>query len=199
VPDISVPVVSARRSVVAVEAPVVVQARGVAVEQLAGVPHRLAHVTGVAASTARVVALAGSDHADELIAAAWVHDIGYAQPVVRSGFHPLDGAVFLRGAGFPDLVVSLVAYHSGAVVEAEERGLADELRVFPEPPADLLDVLTFADMTTSRDGDPVDVGRRLAEIQARYGPEDVVYRAISRSTSDLLAAVQRVSDRIAGA
>jgi len=180
-----------------VDAPVIVQARRLAVELLSNVPHRLAHVAGVASAAAKVVALVGSDNGDELIAAAWVHDIGYSKLVVRSGFHPLDGAVFLRGVGFPDLVVSLVAYHSGALVEASERGLADELRAFVEPPVELLDVLTFADMTTSRDGAPVDVVARLAEIESRYGPDDVVYRAVSRSRPDLLASVRRVSDRMA--
>jgi len=31
--------------------------------------------------------------------AAYLHDIGYAEPLVDTGFHPLDGAVYLRGLG----------------------------------------------------------------------------------------------------
>ena len=46
----------------------------------------------------------------DLIAAANLHDIGYGHVV--SGFHPLDGARFLAGAGFSTTVCHLVAHHS---------------------------------------------------------------------------------------
>jgi len=64
---------------------------------------------------------------DDLVAAAWLHDIGYAPGLVQTGFHPLDGARFLRRAGADGQVVSLVAYHSRARVEADVRGLGTEL------------------------------------------------------------------------
>ena len=31
-----------------------------------------------------------------LLAAAWLHDIGYAPTVRKTGFHPLDGGLYLR-------------------------------------------------------------------------------------------------------
>jgi HD domain len=61
--------------------------------------------------------------ADCLVAAAWLHDIGYAPSVRVTGFHPVDGAFFARREGFDELVVSLVAFHSGAPAEAQERGI----------------------------------------------------------------------------
>jgi hypothetical protein len=65
----------------------------------------------------------------------------------------------------------LVAHHSCAIIEAEERGLADVLALEFEPaPYALSSVLTCCDMTTSPDGEPVPVDRRLAEIHHRYGP-----------------------------
>ena len=56
-------------------------------------PHRWRHVRSVA-RRARWVAkqLALSD---DLMAAAWLHDVGYAPELVETGFHPLDGARFL--------------------------------------------------------------------------------------------------------
>jgi len=36
---------------------------------------------------------------EDLVAAAWLHDIGYAPGLAVTGFHPLDGARFLRRAG----------------------------------------------------------------------------------------------------
>ena len=67
-------------------------------------------------------------------AAAWLHDIGYS-PLVRStGFHPLDAARYLRDVVVADDVVCrLVAHHTGALVEADERGIADLADKFPLP------------------------------------------------------------------
>lgn len=57
----------------------------------------------------------------------------------------------------------------------------------------------FADMTTSPDDEPVGPDDRLAEIQARYGPGDVVTRSIDRARPDILAAVARARERLAAA
>jgi hypothetical protein len=62
-----------------------------------------------------------------VVAAAWLHDVGYSADIAVTGLHPLDGARFLQDRGCLPLVVSLVAYHTGAEVEAEERGLLEEL------------------------------------------------------------------------
>jgi hypothetical protein len=52
-------------------------------------------------------------------------------------------------------VTSLVAYHTGASIEAEERGLGSELaHEFRPPPTHLLDVLTTADLAVGPDGLP---------------------------------------------
>ena len=61
-----------------------------------------------------------------MAAACW-HDLGYAPELVVTGFHPLDGARFLAREGYPARLCALVAHHSAAMFEAEERGLADEL------------------------------------------------------------------------
>ena len=45
----------------------------------------------------------------------------------ESGFHPLDGARYLRRIGINAQVTSLVAYHSCAPIEAKVRGLDVEL------------------------------------------------------------------------
>jgi hypothetical protein len=65
-------------------------ARDLLVEAL---PRRWAHSQGVAAA-ARALAPVLGRHADIVIAAAWLHDIGYAPAVHGCGFHPLDGAGF---------------------------------------------------------------------------------------------------------
>ena len=174
------------------------EARELARELLAEtLPRRWAHVQGVARQADRVAA-GLNDPGRVLVAAAWLHDIGYAPAVKDTGFHPLDGGRYLRRLGVDEEVVCLVAYHSCALVEAAERGLDGELAAefAPGDPA-LTDALCFADMTTSPDGELVEPGDRLAEVQARYGPGDAVTRSIDRARQDILAAVARTRERLA--
>ncbi len=105
------------------------------------------------------------DSAGILEAAAWLHDIGYS-PLVRStGFHPLNGARYFRDVVMADdMVRRLVAHHTGALVEADERGIGDLADEFPLPDQELLDALTYCDVTTDPDGCRVGVEERLSEI-----------------------------------
>ena len=161
-------------------------------------PRRWAHVQGVAARARSLDHVLGAN-ADLLEAAGWLHDIGYAPGLAATGFHPLDGARYLRDDQHADaLLCRLVAHHSCAIIEARERGLADVLSFeFELAPHFLSCVLTYCDMTTSPDGDLVPAGRRLAEIRWRYGPGHLVSRSIQRATPMILRAVEQVQDRAA--
>ena len=161
-------------------------------------PRRWAHVQGVAARARSLAPVLGAD-AGLLEAAGWLHDIGYAPGLAATGFHPLDGARYLRDAQHADtMLCRLVAHHSCAIIEAKERGLANVLaREFEPAPQVLSSVLTYCDMTTSPDGKLVPVERRLAEIQRRYGPGHLVSRSIQRATPMILRAVEQVQDRAA--
>ena len=160
-------------------------------------PRRWAHVQGVAA-TARTLAPILGGKTDLLTAAAVLHDIGYAPSLAASGFHPLDGARYLRDVEHADaMVCRLVAHHSCAIIEAEERGLAGELaREFKPAPRDLADALIYCDMTTGPDGQRMPIEQRLADIRARYGPTDLVSRALARSAPQLEAATSRVTRKL---
>ena len=68
---------------------------------------------------------------------------------------------------------------------------------FELAPYVLSSALTYCDMTTSPDGEPVPVERRLAEITDRYGPGHLVSRSIQRATPMILRAVEQVQDRAA--
>ena len=156
-------------------------------------PRRWSHVQGVA-TRARNLAPAIDADAALLEAAAWLHDIGYHPDLADIGMHSLDGARYLRDQQHADpMLCRLVAHHSCAVIEAEERGLARILlSEFDPAPQPLADALTFCDMTTSPDGEQVQVHNRLAEIRDRYGSAHLVSRFISRATPQILEAVGRV-------
>lgn len=161
---------------------------------LAGCGDRWRHVLAVAEEARRVGRLLGGpDRA--MLAAAYLHDIGYARSLTRSGFHALDGATYLRDQGHGRLA-SLVAHHSGARFEAEERGLAEELAAFELEEGPVMDALDFADMTTGPSGAAVTFDDRIKEILRRYPADDPVHRAVTRATPVLRSAVDRTRARL---
>ena len=171
-------------------------ARGLAETLLAGtLPRRWAHTQGVA-DTARQLAPIVGDDAELLEAAAWLHDIGYAPEIAHTGFHPLDGARYLRDCQNADTsLCGLVAYHTGAIHEARVRGLEVDLeREFTEPSQLLADALTYSDVTTGPDGDRVDVRERLTDIHERYGRDHPVSRAVRAASGSWFDSVRRVEE-----
>jgi hypothetical protein len=133
-----------------------------------------------------------------LVAAAWLHDIGYAPDLHDTGFHPIDGGRFLRRLGADDRLVCLVAHHSCAVYEARVRGLeAVLLAEFPQEASVTYDALVFCDLTTGPAGQPVTYMERMKEIRERYGPDHEVSRALELSEVDLSACCERTLARLA--
>lgn len=133
---------------------------------------------------------------DDLVSAAWLHDIGYAPELATTGFHPLDGALYLQRVGAPERNVALVGAHTGASQEADERGLRTQWAVLPRPDRGKLDVLTLIDMVTSPTGEPVRPSKRINEILTRYDEGDEVHRAVKRSGPGLLVAATRARQRL---
>ena len=86
-------------------------------------PRRWAHTQGVAARARTLAPILGDD-ADLLEAAAWLHDIGYSPALAATGFHPLDGARYLRGrpgrraTPVPSRGQSFVRHHRGQAARA---------------------------------------------------------------------------------
>lgn len=164
-------------------------------------PRRWAHSRGVAVRAEALAPVLG-DEAETLWAAAVLHDIGYSPAVVETGFHPLDGARHLRTLPRVDQrIVRLVANHSFALLEAEERGLRETLEAeFPLPDDHLLvDALVYCDMTTSPDGAATTSYARVEEILGRYGTNSVVERFIRRAAPAIHGSVERVRTRAAEA
>jgi len=62
--------------------------------------HRWAHVAGVASAASVDGEALRIDEAELLVAAAWLHDIGYSADLLDTGFHPLDGVRYLRSTAF---------------------------------------------------------------------------------------------------
>ncbi|WP_218022483.1 HD domain-containing protein [Nocardia amamiensis] len=147
---------------------------------------RWRHVQGVARQARQAVDVV--DDRDLLLAAAWLHDIGYAPSIRRTGFHPVDGAEFLRREGVPERLCALVANHSCACIEARNRNIVIN---WPDEQTALRDALWWADMTTTPTGETTDVRTRIAEVRERYGPDHVVSRSLAEAAPELIEAADR--------
>lgn len=157
---------------------------------------RWSHVQAVAARAREVAAAVSEDEVETLVAAAWLHDIGYSDQIGHTQFHPLDGARFLRAQGWPVAIVNLVAHHSGARFEAEERGMSSELGEFPFVDSPVLDALVLADLTTGPSGERLSYDERISEILQRYPESDPVHRTWIKAAPILKEAVERAELRI---
>ena len=165
---------------------------------LRGLDARLQHSAAVAAQVDRVADLVEADWRVSLRDAGWLHDVGYSPQLVRTGFHPLDGARWLRDHGWDSETCRLVAYHTGALEEARLHGLAADLTVEFDPPPRLAGAaLAWGDLTSSPSGERWDPERRIADILDRYPPGSIVHEAIRSSRAALLAAMREIESRLA--
>jgi putative nucleotidyltransferase with HDIG domain len=177
--------------------PLVSEALGLLRELIPYEGDRLLHVEAVACATQELGRILNdATSLDTLVAAAWLHDIGYAPALRDTGHHAIDGAAYLQRRGWPDSVTSLVAHHSGAAEEALQRGLSARLADFAPPVAGLADVLTLSDMTCGPAGQVMSIDARLRDILGRYPSHHPVHRAVTASASQLRASAARAERRL---
>ncbi len=153
---------------------------------------RLAHLRDAAALAMDVAQLLGLgvEDRERLRRAALAHDLGYAPALYQTGYHPLDGALFLASCGEDPLVVEAVLRHSRA---GQGEHLPEAIRkayaVRPPVPeaAWLVDAVTFCDWRAAGVGGRVSLGERLQDILLRH-PYDTAKAERARR---LVAEVRR--------
>jgi hypothetical protein len=168
------------------------QAETIARGLLGDLGTRMAHVHTAGSMADRLGVLFDIDEAALLVAAATLHDVGYAPHIAHTGFHPLDGALHLRSIGLPERLCSLVAHHSEAVMTAAQHGVLDLEAQFTRERSLLADALVYADMHSAPDGQMIRAEHRLADI-ARRRPDPVEAVRAQR----LRAAMARVGAALA--
>jgi HD superfamily phosphodiesterase len=135
------------------------------------------HIRGVASRAQELTARLELPDGDALVAAAYLHDVGYSPDLADSGFHPLDGARHLRELG-EERLARLVAHHGGADEEASLRGLADELDAFVAEDTLVARALDYCDLTVGPNCETMTPAERFDEVEARYGAEHIVTRGL---------------------
>ena len=170
-------------------------ARATAETYLRPLGRRWAHVSAVGQLAERIAPAFGED-APTLVAAAYLHDVGYADALAITGFHPLDGGRYVHAQGL-ERIAGLVAHHSGARIEAELRGIEGYCDEFPFADGPLDHALTFCDLTTGPDGSSVSLAWRVREITARYGSDSVTAQAVTAGVAEFERACRETEQRVA--
>ena len=185
---------------------VVTRARSLAAERLSGAPRRWAHVQGVAATAAAIVPVLDPEHADEILAArgcttSAMHPISRRQGSIRWTVLISRGMLACPTSSYVSLRFTRArsSRRSSAVCW---RSCTNSL---PQP-REILDVVTFADMTTSPTGEPIERGtvwrrsspgtsptRRSTTLCRRRRPS--CWRRSNESTSASLKSTRTVLTR----
>ena len=152
------------------------------------------HVRAVGERARDISAVLDQEDRPYLVAAAYLHDIGYAPDLQLTGLHQLDGAHHIRALG-AERLACLVAHHSEARFEIRLRGFGEELAAYKREESWVSDALTYCDLTTGPTGLPITFEDRIAEVEQRYG-EGKIIDALRQATPYLLAAIERTEDRL---
>ena len=171
-------------------------ARGLAYRLLDGNRERIRHSAGVATRATFLTSAVDENEVNLLVAAAWLHDIGYSAQLKDTGFHPLDGARYLRSAGWDSKLCDLVAHHSGSRFVAAMRGISEELCEFTYQESAVSDALTVADQTIGPNGRRLSIDERMREMLERHGPDSPNARAHPQRELYFRGALQRVTRRL---
>jgi HD superfamily phosphodiesterase len=159
---------------------------------LSSLRRRWSHATAVGTVAREVGRHLTPEDAEVLLAAAYLHDIGYAPDLVDSGFHQLDGARHLLTLGHGRLA-GLVAHHTRAIHEARLRGLGEALSDYDDESSIVSAALAYCDLTAGPRGEQMTPEQRLADVQGRYGEDDPVTRGLRAAWPELMDDVAEVN------
>lgn len=172
------------------------KARALAAVVLAELPDRWEHTRAVAAQAEAVSGTVEPADRAVLVAAAWLHDIGYGAQARDTGLHSLDGARLAERRGWPPRIAALIAQHSGARYIVGGLGFAEALSVYADEGSAVTDALLYADQTTGPRGETWPADRRVAESVRRHGPGSANAKVAAQRSAYLLEAVARVQARM---
>jgi hypothetical protein len=159
-------------------------------------PDRLAHSKAAARRAEFLTLTVEPECAALLVAAAWLHDIGYAPRLRDTGFHPIDGARHLQTIGWPPAICNLVAHHSGARFVASILHLDRQLEAYPFSQDAVSDALTVADQTIGPKGQAMTLDERMSDMLKRHGPNSPNALAHPQREPYIRAAAMRVAARL---
>jgi len=160
---------------------------------LANNPKRVAHVLEISRrvrETAEKLGLRGAQ-LELAECAALLHDIGYWEPIAKTGFHPIDGARFLEEHQEPELAAYIIG-HSCSPEEGELSG-------FPgirQDPSLIAKLITYWDVQVKQGGEVVSYSERFADIISRYGEACIVGKANVLAKPRIEQLIREIDDQL---
>ena len=135
-------------------------------------PNRLKHIEGVVKLMSLLCVSESDCVKNDLLLVAKYHDIGYANELINSGFHPIDGFLHLKKLGFKESIQKAVLLHTDAKDlapnELKNYYVNIELSAYD---LKLLDFITYCDTHINDKGELCTLDERLSRIECRYGSE----------------------------
>lgn len=153
--------------------------------------NRWKHTQGVVKQAQKIEKLLKQEERDLLLAAAYVHDIGYAPSLRKTGYHSIDGAYYLRDHR-QERLASLVAHHFEAYTVVQQLDLIADLENFPREYSIIADALDYCDLTSDSAGNIVTFQERLDDILRRH-PDA---HPITYATYEAIPALRKTYERI---
>lgn len=147
--------------------------------------HRLAHILRVIKTAQKLEA--HQSFGGRLILAASYHDIGYAESLIVTGYHPIDGALVARGDGLDPEITDAVLHHSGARAMAQQS--RPELMCYYGRDCRMMHTtlsraLTFCDTHSGPRGELFTLTERLDEIRIRHAANADLLSVLDDSQQD---------------
>ena len=137
---------------------------------------------------------------EELIEAAYLHDIGYSEKLLKTGYHPLDGALYCIKENYSSGIIAAVMFHSGAL-EDVKRNFPDLLDIYLKHYSKLnekdqlyIDLVTYCDLHRSSLGIKVTFEERMNEIFQRYGEDHNVSLTMKNNEKMFKELIERVEN-----
>ncbi|WP_320171415.1 HAD-IIB family hydrolase [Maridesulfovibrio sp.] len=164
---------------------------------------RLAHMRQACSTAQRIVSQTGCEGelAGKITTAALFHDIGYSEKLSRTGFHPLDGAVYLAHCDAPEDIVEAVLWHSSTPVDIEYKPEIKEIYDrLPRPDlrGPVHSAVRYCDFRTSPVGEPFSFGQRIVELEGRFGLGSIPPQTARRLLPEARRVQNMYSREIAG-
>lgn len=135
---------------------------------------------------------------DDLESAAMLHSIGRSPDLVRTGFAPLDAALYLVSLGWPEALIRLVAHQSFMQVYAASYGVSHQMAIIEPVGGMPAEILAWA-ILSSEAGEKSSAQQLIASLRAREALSTTIPDTVrERRYRRLLKAVERVEQRLHG-
>lgn len=140
----------------------------------------------------------GEETKENLLTLAYLHDIGYSNKVIKTGFYPLDGALFCEEIGCVKEVVDAVMFQSGAFKNVK-RNFPDLLEQYHNrnyyrsvTSNKYIELITYCELHRSFLGQKISIEEKIEEADREYGKHHYIASELRNNKPSLMKLINRV-------